>query len=94
MSVKPRIVIYGSEYCTYCTAARMLLKKKGLDFEDVLVSMDTAARQEMESRSGRTAVPQIFIDDESIGGFDELYELAQSGQLDHLLNSSAATVEQ
>jgi glutaredoxin 3 len=71
----------------------MLLKKKCLDYEDILVSTDVAAQQEMERRSGRTSVPQIFIDDKPIGGFDELYELEQSGELDQLLNGSTATIE-
>ena len=93
MSAKPRIVIYGSEHCNYCTASRMLLKKKGLDYEDIPVSTDAAAQQEMQRRSGRTSVPQIFIDDKPIGGFDELYELEQSGELDQLLNGSTATIE-
>ena len=81
----PEILIYGTEYCSYCTAARMLLKKKGLDFEDVLVSADADKRREMEERSGRKTVPQIFINGEAIGGFDELYSLEQDGRLDDIL---------
>ena len=82
----PVIVIYGTEFCSYCTAARMLLKNKGLNYEDILVSQNDEKRREMERRSGggRT-VPQIFINGELIGGFDELYSLDQSGQLDALL---------
>jgi glutaredoxin 3 len=85
MSAKPKILIYGSETCNYCTAARMLLKKKGADYEDVLVSRDPERREEMLRRSGSRSVPQIFIDDRVIGGFDELYALDESGQLDSLL---------
>jgi len=65
----------------------MLLKKKGLDYDDVLVSKDADIREEMERLSGRRTVPQIFIDDISIGGFDELYSLEKSGELDSLLNN-------
>ena len=81
------IKIYGSEHCSYCTAARMLLKKKGVNYDDILVSRDAGQRAEMERLSGRRTVPQIFIDDRSIGGFDELYALEQSGELDKRLNS-------
>jgi glutaredoxin 3 len=62
----------------------MLLKKKGLEYEDVSVSRDPGLRQEMERRSGRRSVPQIFIDGRPVGGFDELYALDQSGELDRL----------
>ena len=84
---KAAIKIYGTESCSFCTAARMLLKKKGLDYDDVLVSKDADIREEMERLSGRRTVPQIFIDDISIGGFDELYSLEKSGELDSLLNN-------
>ena len=86
----PRIVIYGTEFCSYCTAARMLLKKKGLDYEDVLVSGDDEKRREMEAKSGGRTVPQIFINDEPIGGFDELYSLEQDGRLDEILGRSSS----
>ena len=81
----PVIVIYGTEFCSYCTAARMLLKKKGLNYKDILLSQDDDKRREMERRSGGRTVPQIFINDEPIGGFDELYSLDQDGRLDDLL---------
>ncbi len=85
MSTRPRIVIYGSESCGYCGAARMLLKKKGADYKDLVVSQDPALREEMQQRSGRRSVPQIFIDDRAIGGFEELYALDKSGELDRIL---------
>ena len=81
----PVIVIYGTEFCSYCTAARMLLKKKGLNYKDILISQDDDKRREMERRSGGRTVPQIFINDELIGGFDDLYSLDQDGRLDELL---------
>jgi glutaredoxin 3 len=84
MSGAPKIEIWGTEFCGYCSAARMLLKKKGLEYEDVSVSRDPGLRQEMERRSGRRSVPQIFIDGRPVGGFDELYALDQSGELDRL----------
>ncbi len=95
MAEKPKIEIYGTEFCGYCTAARMLLKKKGLDFVDILVSRDAAARTLMEQRSGRRSVPQIFVDDKAIGGFDDLYALEQSGELDSILDArDGAAIDQ
>ena len=63
----------------------MLLKKKGLTYDDILVSRDAGKREEMIARSGNQSVPQIFIGDQSIGGFDELYALERKGELDRLL---------
>ncbi len=63
----------------------MLLKKKGLTYDDILVSRDAGKREEMIARSGNQSVPQIFIGDRSIGGFDELYALERNGELDRLL---------
>ncbi len=84
--------MYGSEYCSYCMAARMLLKKKGVEYEELLVGNDPALREEMIRRSNRTSVPQIFIDDQAIGGFDELYELEVSGELDRRLNQQESII--
>ena len=83
------IVMYATQSCPYCAAARMLLKKKGLTYDEISVSQDDDKRREMERLSGRRTVPQIFLDDESIGGFDELHALDQDGRLDELLNKSA-----
>ena len=63
----------------------MLLKKKGLDYDDILVSGDADKREEMIVRSGNQTVPQIFIGEQPIGGFDELYALERNGGLDRLL---------
>lgn len=82
------VTIYGNDSCAYCGAARMLLTKKGIRFEDVLINKDSDKIAEMRARSGRTSVPQIFIGDAHIGGFDELYELNDSGDLDKLLAGS------
>ena len=68
-------------------AARMLLKKKGLDYEDIPIGGDEELRRRIEELSGQRTVPQIFIDDRPIGGFDELYELEKSGDLDRLMAS-------
>lgn len=86
MAATPKFEIYGTESCSYCAAARMLLKKKGFTYTDILVTNDQDARREMEQKSGRQLVPQIFLDGRPLGGFDDLYALEQSGDLDKLLD--------
>jgi glutaredoxin 3 len=93
MGEQPKIEVYGTQYCGYCTAARLLLKKRGLHFEDILVSTSAEARAEMQERSGGTTVPQVFINGQVIGGFDELYELEQSGDLDKLLGTHVVVAD-
>lgn len=80
------VSVYGNDTCPYCGAVRMLLTKKGVKFQDIAVNKDDNKRAEMEKMSGRSAVPQVFIGDEHIGGFDELYELDKTGQLDQILS--------
>ena len=79
------VTLYGNTMCPYCGAARMLLTKKGVPFANIDVGSDPALRSEMEERSGNSTVPQIFIADTPIGGFDELYALDKSGELDKIL---------
>ena len=86
MTDAPRITLYGTATCPYCLAAKMLLKKKNLDFEEIAVGSDRKLRAEMERLSGGRSVPQIFIDEKPIGGFDQLSALEQRGELDRLLN--------
>ena len=85
MSGQPRIVIYGNETCAHCAAARMLLTKKRLSFDDIKMSDDDKLSEEMLRLSGSRSVPQIFINDQLIGGFDELNALDKGGDLDRLL---------
>lgn len=85
MAGKSGVVIYGNESCAYCAAARMLFARKGVRFEDVPVGRGDGRREEMEARSGRRSVPQIFIGDHHVGGFDDLCALDKSGELDRLL---------
>ena len=80
------VLIYTTSACPYCVQAKRLLSHKGVPYQEIDVSGDTAKRQEMMHASGRRTVPQIFIGEQSIGGFDELYALEQSGELDNLLN--------
>ena len=80
-----KVTVYGNASCVYCGAARMLLKQKGVTWEDVAVHTNADKRAEMERRSGRTSVPQIFIGEYHVGGFDELCDLDKRGELDKLL---------
>ena len=85
----PKITIYTTPICPYCVRAKTLLRKKGAEFDEVDVFMDTAARDEMEARAnGRRTVPQIFIGDRYVGGCDELYSLERAGELDPLLSAA------
>ncbi len=85
MSTEPKIVIYGNDSCAYCAAARMWFTRKGLPFDDIKVSGDLQRRDEMERLSGSRSVPQIFINDHLVGGFDELCALDKNGDLERLL---------
>ena len=81
-----RIEIYTSPMCGYCHAAKRLLNKKGVEFEETNVIMSPSKRGEMMDRAGgRTSVPQIFIDGVHVGGSDELHELDFDGELDPML---------
>jgi glutaredoxin 3 len=83
----PEVVMYSSGWCGYCARARGLLERKGVPFREIKVDEDPADRQAMLARSGgRRTVPQIFIGERHIGGFDELYSLDQAGELDTLLS--------
>lgn len=81
-----KIVMYSSDYCPFCHAAKTLLNKKGFAFEEINVDGDRQVRQEMINKAGRTSVPQIWIGDQHIGGCDELHALERSQQLDALMS--------
>jgi glutaredoxin 3 len=89
-----KVVMYTTQICPYCMRAKALLRSKGVDFEEIDVGRDTRLREEaMRLSGGRRTVPQIFIDDRSIGGYDELWALDQAGELDQLLGSASETAE-
>ena len=84
----PPVTIYTTPYCGYCALAKNLLKRKGVNFEEIDVSKSAAERKAMIARSaGRNTVPQIFIGDYHAGGCDELHALDAKGELDRLLQS-------
>jgi glutaredoxin 3 len=81
----PEILMYSKQTCPYCLMAKRLLTQKGQAWTEVDIEAEPGRRDEMIERSGRWTVPQIFIDGEHIGGFDELSALEHSGKLDELL---------
>jgi glutaredoxin 3 len=80
------VVMYTTQWCGYCAAARELLRSKGVEFEDIDVDADSALRQEMMDKSGGRTVPQIFINNEPIGGYSDIAALEEQGKLDTLLS--------
>lgn len=84
----PNIIVYSGPFCPYCVRAKNLLTKKGVSFEEIDVSSNPQIRDEMiEKSNGRRTIPQIFINNQHIGGFDDLYALDMAGKLDPLLES-------
>ncbi|MFO1430992.1 MAG: glutaredoxin 3 [Candidatus Competibacteraceae bacterium] len=81
----PDIIMYASALCPYCRNARALLDRKGVSYTVLDVDREPQLWREMEERSGRNTVPQIFIDTVHIGGYDDLAALDRSGRLDSLL---------
>jgi glutaredoxin 3 len=83
--MKP-VTVYTTRMCAYCLMAKRLLAKKGAAFEEIDVSGDWAARDALvEKAGGRMTVPQIWIGDTHVGGYDELSALDRAGKLDALL---------
>jgi glutaredoxin 3 len=81
-----KVEVYTTDYCPYCVRAKALLSKKGVAFQEIDVTHDDAARAALVKKSdGRKTVPQIFINDQSIGGCDDLYALDRDGKLDGML---------
>jgi glutaredoxin 3 len=79
------VVIYSTKVCPYCEQAKQLLRQKNVAYTEFLVDTSPEKRDEMIAKSGRRSVPQIFINDQHIGGCDDLYAANKSGKLDKLL---------
>jgi glutaredoxin 3 len=79
------VTIYSKEQCPYCVAAKQLLKAKGANYEEIRIDLDPSQRDIMIARSGRRTVPQIFINDQAIGGYDDMAALEKAGKLNALL---------
>ena len=83
----PEVVMYCTEVCPYCQRAERLLKSKGVKIKKIRVDQDRGKLKEMIKRTGRNTVPQIYIGDKHVGGFDDLSELDIMDELDELLAS-------
>ncbi|MCC6474270.1 MAG: glutaredoxin 3 [Burkholderiales bacterium] len=82
----PRVRMYATGWCPYCARAEALLHAKGLsESEKIPVDAQPERRQEMIDRTGRRTVPQIYIGDQHVGGYDDLAALERAGRLDELL---------
>ena len=80
-----KVVVYTTRVCPYCVYAKALLERKGVGYEERNIESDHAIMREMLERSQRRTVPQIFIGDTHVGGYDDLAELDAAGELNRLL---------
>jgi glutaredoxin 3 len=78
------VVVYETRFCGFCTMAKNLLRRRGIDFAAVNVGRDAEARRWLAEQSGQRTIPQIFVHGRAIGGFQELVELDRSGALETL----------
>lgn len=81
------VTLYGTRFCSFCSAAKQLLTSKGIIFDDISLDSDLELRIEIMEKSGQRTVPQIWIGKIHVGGFSELRDLEVSGKLDALLSS-------
>lgn len=81
----PEIIIYSTAMCPYCVRAKMLLQRKGMNWEERRIDLDRGLMSQMLERSKRRTVPQIFIGDQHVGGYDDMAELDALGELDPML---------
>jgi len=83
----PEIIIYTAPLCPYCTMAKKLLERKGAAYTEINIDSKPGLREEVMEKTRRRTVPQIYIGDRHIGGFDDLHELDMQKQLDPLLQA-------
>ena len=86
----PEITVYTSAICGYCAAAKQFLKSRGLAWREVRIDIDPAARERMVAAAKRTSVPQIFVGEVHVGGYDDMMALHRAGKLDPLLAGDGA----
>jgi len=82
------IIVYSSASCGYCVAAKNFLKARGLDYHEIRIDLDMAARLEMREKTQRTSVPQIIVNGTHVGGYDDLVALDRAGQFQVLLEQT------
>ncbi len=83
------VIIYTKSHCPYCVKAKQLLDSKHVSYTEISIESDEEQRDKMIKLSGRRTVPQIFINDQPIGGFDDIAALEKAGKLDLLLNTKS-----
>ena len=88
-SSAPQITLYTSAICPYCVAAKNFLKSKGQVWTEVRIDLDFSQRQAMTAKTNRTSVPQIFIGQTHVGGYDDMIALHRAGKLEPLLTGQA-----
>lgn len=86
----PAITIYTTAICPYCVAAKNFLKSKGQSWQEVRIDLDPGERDKMISKARRTSVPQIFIGETHVGGYDDMIALHRAGKLEPLLTGADA----
>ncbi len=82
---QPEITIYSTLICPYCVAAKNFLKSKGLEWKEVRIDQDPAEREKMVAMAKRTSVPQIFVGDVHVGGYDDMMAMHREGKFEPLL---------
>ena len=80
----PSITMYSTEPCPFCTQAKALLERRGLEFEEINLSKDPEGRAELAARTGMMTFPQVFVGEELVGGFDDLQAADADGRLAEL----------
>jgi glutaredoxin 3 len=83
-----KIILYTTQTCPYCIYAKKLLEQKGLSYTEIRIDLNPVMRDEMINLTGRKTVPQIIINGDPIGGFDDLHALDVSGKLDEILQKT------
>lgn len=86
----PEITLYTSAICGYCVAAKNFLKSRGLAWREVRIDLDPGERARMVERARRTSVPQIFVGDVHVGGYDDMMALHREGRFEPLARGDAA----
>ncbi|MDI1253824.1 glutaredoxin 3 [Thermomonas sp.] len=89
-ATSPAITIYSSAVCPYCVMAKNFLRSKGLAWNEVRIDMDAAERERMVARTRRTSVPQIFVGETHVGGYDDMMALHRAGKFESLLAGEVA----
>ena len=89
-TASPEIIIYSTAVCPYCVAAKNFLKSKGREWTEIRIDTDPVAREKMVALTRRTSVPQIFVGDVHVGGYDDMMALHREGKLEPLFEGKPA----